>query len=161
MANYIIRERVFSFGDDFTIQDQDGHDVLYVDGKAFSLSDAMSVQDMAGNELALIRRVLFSFGHSYSIERDGSTSVVSKEFFTFFSCHFTVDVPGPGDLEAAGSFLDHDYTFTDGAGQTVAVIHKHWLTLSDQYGVEIAEGQDDVLILCAALVIDRICHEKK
>jgi uncharacterized protein YxjI len=29
------------------------------------------------------------------------------------------------------------------------------------YGVEIAEGEDDVLILAAAVVIDMICHDDK
>jgi uncharacterized protein YxjI len=33
-----------------------------------------------------------------------------------------------------------------------------WFRLTDTYGVEIADGEDPVLILASAVVIDMICH---
>ena len=36
---------------------------------------------------------------------------------------------------------------------------KRWFTLRDTYAVDIEEGEDDVLILAAAVVIDQICHD--
>ena len=86
--------------------------------------------------------------------------MVKKSLFTFFHCKFTVDVPGPDDLEAEGDFLDHEYQFTRG-GTTVASVSKQWFSWSDTYGVEIAEGEDDVLILASTVVIDMACHEDR
>ena len=77
--------------------------------------------------------------------------------FTFLRCAFTVDVPGPGDLEARGSLLDHEYTFQRG-DQTVATVSKRWFSLSDSYGIDIADGENVVLILASAVVIDLCCH---
>ena len=53
---YIMRERILSWGDDFTIKDADGRDAYYIDGKVFSFGDKLSFKDMSGNELAQIKR---------------------------------------------------------------------------------------------------------
>jgi uncharacterized protein YxjI len=155
---YQMRQKMLCFGDDYAIRDRDGREVYFVDGRAWSIGDKLSFQDMTGNELAFIRQRLLSIGKTYDIERGGHVTTIRKELFTFFSCRFTVDVPGPDDLEARGDFLDMEYEFVDTAGQTAAVISKRWFALADTYGVEVAEGWDDVLILCAAVVIDLCCH---
>jgi uncharacterized protein YxjI len=82
---------------------------------------------------------------------------VKKELFTFFHCRFTVDVPGPDDLEAEGNFLDREYTFSRG-GQSVAQVSKQWFTWADTYGVDITDGEDEVLILASTVVIDMVWH---
>ena|SRR5687768_381141 len=155
---YQMREHLLSFGDDFTVRDDSGRDVYYIDGKAFSIGDKLSFQDMNGNELARIRQKLLSIGKTYNIElATGETVTVKKQLFTLFRAVFTVDVPGPGDLEAKGSFLDHDYTF-ERDGRTVATVSKRWFSLRDTYGVDVAPGENDVLILASAVVIDLCSH---
>ena len=69
-----------------------------------------------------------------------------------------MDVEGPDDLEANGNLLDCEYAFERG-GQEVARVSKRWFSLRDTYGVEVSEGESDLLILCAAVVIDLACHE--
>jgi len=155
---YQMRQKLFAFGDDFTIKDQDGNDVFQVDGKVFSLGDKLSFNGMDGNELAFIKQRLLSWGPSYEIYHGGNLmATVSKQHFTFFNCKFTVDVPGPDDLEAAGDFLDHNYRFNRG-GNPVAEVSKRWFAMSDTYGVDITGGENDVLILASTVVIDMVCH---
>src|SRR5262245_4321478 len=103
---YMMKQKLFAWGDDFFIKDSSGNDVFFVDGKAFSFRDKLSFQDMQKHELAFIRQRLLSWGPTYEITM-GETlaAVVKKHLFTFFRCKFTVDVPGPDDLEAQGSFL--------------------------------------------------------
>jgi uncharacterized protein YxjI len=155
-----MKQKFWSWGDDFIIRDDHGQDIFLVDGRAFSWGNKLSLQDMAGNELAFIRQKLLSWGPTYEIESHGQLlAVVKKHLFTLFRCKFTVDVPGPDDLEAQGDFLDHEYTF-ERSGQTVASVSKRWFSWTDTYGVEV-EGGDDVLVLASAVVIDMICHEEK
>src|SRR5215204_1518630 len=147
---YAMKEKLFALGDDFTIEDENGRDVYFVDGKAFSLGDQLSFQDMRGNELAYIKQKVFAWGKTYEIFRSGTlAAVVKKEMFTLFKCRFTVDVPGPDDLEAEGDFLDHEYAFVR-HGQTVAQVSKRWFSLTDTYGVDVADSEDPVLILASA-----------
>ena len=155
---YQMKQKLFSWGDDFTIKDAAGSDAFFVDGKAFSLGHQLSFQDMGGRELAFIKQKLFSWGPTYEIYRDGAlAAVVKKELFTLFRCSFTVDVPGPDDLAAEGEFTDHEYVVSRG-GRPVATVSKQWFAWSDTYGVDIAEGEDAVLVLASTVVIDMACH---
>ncbi len=155
---YVMKQKMFSWGDDFFIKNDQGQDVFFVDGKAFSFGKKLSFQDMNHKELLFIREKLLSWGPTYEISRDTElVAVVKKSLFTLFRCKFTVDVPGPDDLEAEGDFLDHEYAFTKN-GRTVAVVSKQWFTWTDTYGVDVADGEDDVLILASTVVIDMICH---
>lgn len=158
---YLMKQKLFSLGDDFYIQDESGQNAFFVDGKVFSLGDQLSFQDLAGNELAFIRQKLLAWGPTYEIYRDGALyATIKKEIFTFFHCRFSVDVPGPDDLEAEGDFLDHEYTFTR-QGCPVATVSKQWFSWADTYGVDVAESEDDVLILASTVVIDMACHDEK
>jgi uncharacterized protein YxjI len=157
-VRYLLRERILSWGDDFTIKDEAGREAFYVDGKVFSFGDKLSFKDRDGKEVALIDQKLLSFGPQYEIARGGTTvAVVKKHLFTLFRARFTVDVPGPDDLEAKGNFLEHEYVF-ERDGRDVARISKKWLSLSDSYAIDINEGEDDVVILAAAVVIDLVSH---
>jgi uncharacterized protein YxjI len=155
---YVLKQKLLSWGDDYHIRDEQGRDVFFVDGKALSLGDQLSFQDLAGHELAYIRQKLFALGRTYEIYRNGElAAVVKKELFALFHHRFTVDVPGPDDLEAEGDFLDHEYTFWRG-GRVVATVSKRWFSFADTYGVDIEDGEDDVLILASAVVVDQACH---
>lgn len=158
---YTLRQKLFSFGDDYTIKDDDGNERFFVDGRAFSLGDKLSFEDMQGNTLAMIRQRLITIGKTYEIDRNGRTTVIHKHLFTLFSCKFSIDLPGPNDWEAKGNLTDHEYDFTDSRGSTIATVSKRWLTIRDTYGVDVAAGQDDVLILASAIVIDLCCHGDK
>lgn len=155
---YQMKQKLLSWGDDFYVRDEHGNDVYFVDGKAFSFGDQLSFRDMAGTELAFIKQKVFSIGRTYEIYRNGAlAAVVARELFSFLHHRFTVDVPGPDDLEAEGNLLDHEYVFRRG-DRVVASVSKQWLALGDTYGIDIADGEDDVLILASAVVIDESCH---
>jgi len=155
---YQMRQKLFAWGDDFTIKTADGAPAYQVDGKVFTLGNQLSFQDLQGQELAQIKQKLLAWGPTYELYRGGQLlAVVKKQLFTLFHCTFTVDVPGPDDLVAEGSFTDHEYTFTRG-GRTVARVSKQWFSWTDSYGVDVSDGQDPVLILASTVVIDMACH---
>ena len=155
---YVMRQKLFSLADNFTIKDENERDAYIVKGKVFSFGDKLSFKDKDGKEVALIDQKLLSFGPQYEIIRGGTTvAVVKKQLFTLFRARFTVDVPGPDDLEAKGNFLEHEYVF-ERDGRDIARISKKWLSLSDSYAIDINEGEDDVVILAAAVVIDLVSH---
>jgi uncharacterized protein YxjI len=158
---YIMKQKLFSWGDDFIIKDEHGNDRFFVDGKAFSFGDQLSFQDMRGNELAFIRQKLLAWGPTYEVHRAGKLhAVVKKDIFTFFRCSFTIDIPGPDDIEAQGSFLDKEYTFYRFGGP-IATVSKSWFSFTDTYGVDISPSQDDILLLASTVVIDMACHQKR
>lgn len=155
---YVLKQKFWSWGDDFMIKNAADEDVFFVDGRAFSFGNKLSFQDLNRNELAFISQKLLSWGPTYEITSGGQLrAIVKKHLFTLFNCKFTVDVPGPDDLEATGNFFDREYTFKRGSRE-VAQVSKRWWSWTDTYGVDIASGEDDVLILASAVVIDMVCH---
>lgn len=158
---YLMKQKLLAWGNDFTIKDEAGADVYFVDGKAISIGSKASFQDMAGNELAFISQKFLSIAPTYEIYRGGAlAAVIKKELFKFFHCTFTVDVPGPDDLVAEGDLMEHEYVFRRG-DTAVAHVSKQWFTLADTYGIEMDDAEDPVLILVAAVVIDLVCHDHR
>jgi uncharacterized protein YxjI len=155
-----MRQKLFAMGDDFIIKDSDSRDVYFVDGKVFTLHERMLFKDMQGNELASIQHRLLSWGPTYEISRNGQVAAVVKEsLFTLLGHRFSVDVPGTDDLETNGNFTDHEYVFTR-SGRAVATVSKRWFSLADTYGVDVVDGEDDVLILASTVVIERCAQDQ-
>jgi uncharacterized protein YxjI len=151
---YLVKERFFALGDDFDITDEHGQRVLHVDGKVLSLRGRLVVEDPAGRPVAEVTRKLVALRPTYEISIGGERAAqVRKHLFTPFRDKFTIDIPGPDDLEMTGNLLDHEFTIRQG-GQTVATVSKRWFSLHDTYAVDVAPGQDDVLILAAVLALD-------
>jgi uncharacterized protein YxjI len=151
---YVIRERFFRLGEDSDITDEAGRPVLQVDGKVLTLHDTLVLRDPQGQEVARVRRRLLALRPTYEISARGQElAEVRKHFFTPFVDRFTIDIPGPDDLELKGSLLDHEFTIRRGR-QTVATVSKRWFSITETYGVEIAEGEDWLVILAAVLALD-------
>jgi uncharacterized protein YxjI len=151
---YLIRERFFRLGEDSDITDEHGRPVLHVDGKVLSLRNRLVLRDPEGREVAQVQRKLVAMRPTYQISVAGQEAAeVRKRFFTPFGDRFTIDVPGPDDLEMRGNLFDHEFTISRG-GQTVATISKGWFSMRDIYAVDVALGQDDLLILASVLALD-------
>jgi uncharacterized protein YxjI len=151
---YLIRERFFRLGEDSDITDEQGQPVLHVDGKVLSLRNRLVLRDPQGREVAQVQRKLVALRPTYQIALAGREGAeVRKHLFTPFGDQFTIDVPGPDDLEMEGNLLDHEFTI-DRGGQPVARISKQWFSMRDTYAVDIASGQDDLLILASVLALD-------
>lgn len=153
---YIIREKLLTFGQDSTIKDEKGRSVFDVDGKALSLLNTLVVHDMEKNKVVTIKQKLPSITPTYEIKREGQESAeISKKLISPFVDRFTVDIPGPDDLHIKGSMSEHEYTISS-KDQVIATVSQGWFKELESYGVDIAPGQDDVLILASVLVLDLI-----
>jgi len=151
---YLIRERFFRLGEDSDITDEQGRPVFHVDGKVLSLRNRLVICDPEGREVAQVHRKLASLRPTYKVTIGGEEAAeIRKRMFTPFGDRFTIDVPGPDDLEMAGDLFDHEFTIRRGE-QVVATVSKRWFSMRDTYAVDVAAGQDDLLILASVLALD-------
>ena len=86
-------------------------------------------------------------------------AVVKKALISPLRDRWHVDVKNGSDLDVQGNILDLEYAIKQGRKQ-VAEVSKKWFTLTDTYGVEIADGQNDILILAVAVAIDMMVHDE-
>jgi uncharacterized protein YxjI len=93
------------------------------------------------------------------IERGGKpVATVKKALFTPLRERFSIAVERGEDMEAKGNIVDHEYKI-DRGGDRVAEVSKRWFRVRDTYGIEIAPGQDDALILVVTVCIDQMTHD--
>ncbi len=71
---------------------------------------------------------------------------------------FAIDVDGSEDLEAKGNIVDHEYKI-ERDGDHVAEVSKRWFRVRETYGIEIADGQDDALVLAIVVCIDQMSRD--
>jgi len=159
-TTYRMRQKLASIGDDYWIEDDRGDRVYKVNGKALRVRKTLVFEDAAGGELLKIQERKLRVRDTMEIE-DGSgrtVATVKKARISPLRERFAVDVAGGPDLEVHGNIVDHEYQITQG-GDDVAEVSKQWFRVADSYGVEVADGQDPVLILAITAVIDSMSHE--
>ncbi len=155
---YLVQERIFSITTDFWIEDEEGNRVFLVDGRALSLRETFELKDASGNVLILIRKKLFAMRDTMQIEDGrGVAATVRPAFFSPLRHRYEIDLADGGRLEALGNFSDKDWQLTS-EGRLVGRISRQWFRIRDTYGVEVAPGADDPLVIAIAVCIDRI-HE--
>jgi uncharacterized protein YxjI len=159
-TRYKIRQKLFSIGDDFWIENQRGQKVFKVDGKALRLRKTLIFEDMKGNKLCQIQERLLPIKETMAIDGpDGKQlAVVKKALITPLRDKWDVNVKDGPDLDVQGDILDHEYAIKQG-WKKVAEVSKKWFRLTDTYGVEIDPGQNDILILAIAVAIDMMVHD--
>lgn len=163
MSNrYQLREDLISIGDDFWIEDANGQKVFRVDGKVLRISKTYLFLDMAGNTLCRIKERLLTIKDTMEIEdADGKEmAVIRKALISPLRDRWGVQVRNGPDLDVQGNILDHEYSIRQGR-RKVAEVSKKWFRLTDTYGVEVAEGQNDILVLAIAVALDAMVHERR
>jgi uncharacterized protein YxjI len=156
---YLIQERIFSFTNDFWIEDEAGNRVFYVDGRALSLRETFELRGAAGELRALIHKKVFAVRDTMKIEDAGGViATVKPAFFSPFKHRYEIDLADGTRLEATGDFRDKNWEITGPDGRVAGRISRQWFRIRDTYGVEVGPGEDDALIIAIAVSIDRI-HE--
>ena len=151
---YVIREHLLRLGEDSDITDEAGQPVLHVDGKVLSLHSRLILRDPAGRETGQVHRKLAALRPTYEITIDGKdVAEVRRHLLAPFGERFTIDVHGAGGMEIRGDLLGHEFII-DRDGHTVAAISKRWLTATASYAVDIAPGENDLLVLASVLALD-------
>jgi uncharacterized protein YxjI len=155
-TRYQMREKLFSIGEDFWIETAGGERAFKVNGKALRVRSTFVLESAPGDELFKIQEKKLRVRDTMEIEAGGHTvATVKKALITPFRDRFAIEVQGGGELSAKGNIVDHEYEI-ERDGDTVATISKRWFRVRDTYGIEIAPGQNDALILAATVCIDEM-----
>jgi uncharacterized protein YxjI len=157
MNRYQMREKLVSIGDDFWIENAQGQKTYKVDGKAVRVRNTLNFEDRSGNVLCKIQERMLRVKDTMEVEGPGGEQVamVKKALISPIRDRFTVKIKNGPDLEVKGNILDHEYTIGEGRDK-VAEVSKKWFRIRDSYGVEIAPGQDDIVILAVTVCIDQM-----
>jgi uncharacterized protein YxjI len=153
---YLVRERLFHIKDDFWVTDADGNHAFFVNAKVLSLRHTLELQDPSGRTLASIKQKLLTVTDAMEIQDDGRVvATVHKSVFSPLHHRAVIDLADGARLEAVGNIIGKDFEIRDGH-RVLAQVSRAWFRVRDTYGVDVAEGEDDVLMICIAVCLDRI-----
>ena len=155
-TRYQMREKLFSVGDDFWIETESGERAFKVNGKALRVRSTFILESPSGEELLKVQEKKLRVRDTMEIERDGETvATIKKALITPLRDRFAIELEDGGELSAKGNIVDHEYEI-ERDGDTVAEVSKRWFRIRDTYGIEIAPGENDPLILAATACIDEM-----
>lgn len=157
VTTYQMRQKLVSIGDDYWIEDNNGDRVYKIDGKALRLRETLLFEDRNGNELYKIQSKMLHIRDTMEIE-DGhghKVATVKKALITPLRDKFEIKVEDGPDMEAKGNIVEHEYKI-ERDGDKVAEVSKKWFRVRDTYGVEVAPGQNDALLLAVTVCIDQM-----
>ncbi|QUH30682.1 LURP-one-related/scramblase family protein [Vallitalea guaymasensis] len=152
-----VREKIFSFGDDFTIKDEMGNDFFIVKGKVFSLGDKLQLFDMNGEEVFYIEQKLLRMLPEYTIFRKGNPVALVKKKIAFFGSKFNIESEN-GYYDIDGRPFNYNFSIMKN-GNIVATVSKEFFSFSDTYGVDVNDNEDYGFIIALVIVIDQIIHD--
>ena len=151
-----IKQKVFSWGDKFTVKDASGTDRYFVEGEVFSFGKKLHVYNGSHHEKAYIKQELLTWMPRYSVYVDGTQIAQVVRKFTFLFPKYSIEGPG---WEVDGDFFSHEYRITK-SGRSIATISKQWMTWGDSYELDIVDGVDAITALAVVLAIDAVIESQ-
>jgi uncharacterized protein YxjI len=151
-SQYLISRR-WALTSRFAITDDTGTPQFEVQGR-FALTTKLSICDIGGAEVAVVSRR--GLGMRYQILADGQETTVRPR--GFLGRRFEIDSPA-GPMEARGNFSGRQYAITQGDMPAAAVTQLR--TFREQFAVDVADGQDAVLMLAVVLAIETIRDNRR
>lgn len=153
---YLVRQKVFSLSDSYTIKDEDNFDRFSVKSEFFTLGRKLRLYDTQGEELVYIQQQLFKLLPTYHIYlKDNYAASVRKEF-TFLKAKFTIEA-ARDKYSIEGDIFSHEFLLMKNGNQ-IGRVSKEWFAFSDAYGVEIDDKEEQAFILAIVIVLDEILY---
>jgi uncharacterized protein YxjI len=158
---YLMRQQIFSIGDDFWVENAAGQRTFKVDGKALRIRKTLLLESASGMELYKIQEKMLHIRDTMEIEGpQGRVATVKKHLITPLRERYDVNFDAGGAWKVVGNIVDHQYKIESDAGE-VAEVGKKWFRVRDTYGIKVTPNQDDALVVAVAIVVDSMAHPRR
>ena len=158
-TRFKMRQRFFTIGDRFFIENEHEDKVFQVENKVLRLRKTLNFQDIQGNDIYKIQEKVARIRDTMDIEKDGHVvAKVHNALITPLRDRWKISVSDGEDLTAKGNILNHEYKILRG-DKVIGAVSKKWFRIRDTYGVDVSNNEDALLILAITVVIDNMAHE--
>ncbi|MFF2504249.1 LURP-one-related/scramblase family protein [Streptomyces sp. NPDC058067] len=159
---YEVRERLFAVGEDYWIEDEQGHKAYLVDGKAMRLRDTFQLKGPDGRVLIDIHEKMFALRDTMVIERgDEALARIKRKRLSLLRNHYRVELVDGTGLDVSGKILDREFV-VEYDGEMLAHISRRWLRVRDTYGVDvIREDADPALLIAIAVCVIHLAEKER
>ena len=148
-----MQERLALIAADRWVADDQGERVFQVDEMAMAKLNAFILRDLHGVEVAKLRHADLEKEHATDIMREGRRLATVRRARAGLRHHYVIEAADDGSLEVHGQVGRYEYEIQRD-GDVVAVVSKKWFSAHDAYGVEVIVGEDEAMMVAAAVAIE-------
>ena len=158
-TRYRAPQNVAAISGAVVIKDDRGIAAFEIDGGAQATDDVIQVRDLAGTDFCLIRGSALLLGDSIEIVgMDGAIrAVITRVELSAVRERFSVQVGPETTWTVEGLVAEYEYRIRDRTGE-IAEVSRRWFRARDSYGIEVAAGQRNLLVLSVAVCLDLLMH---
>ncbi|SDB83268.1 Uncharacterized protein YxjI [Pelagirhabdus alkalitolerans] len=157
MSQLLMKQKVFSLGERFTITDEHEQDRFYIEGSILSLPKRFTIKTADEKEVATIEKKVFSFLPRFYVDVDGEENVVINKELSLFKARF--NIAGAG-IDVSGDWWDKQFEITKD-GTRIARVEEKWFTWGDTYVIDIGKPSLEILILAIVVAIDFVKSDER
>lgn len=150
---FYIKQKVFSFKDQFKVKDEQERDAYYVEGKTFSLGNKLHIYNMQNEEILYIEQKLFSLKPAFELYKNSEHVATVKKSFNLFKNNYTIEGT---NWTIEGSILEHNYVINNDSGRTIAEVNRKLISWGDAYSIDIYDEKHVETLLGVVIVIDTV-----
>lgn len=147
-----IRQKPFSFADQYKVSDIKGRLRYLADGKRLSFAHRLRLCDSEGSELYIVKRRILSLLPCYEIYGNGELfAVCSKRLDAFRPSYLIKSELGSFTIDGDRAGMDFCISRGD---EMVGAVHRQLLSLGNQYELYLVKQENVDFLVALAIVLD-------
>lgn len=149
-----LKSKVFSLHSATTVYDAHEQAQYTAKSPPFTLVDSTTIWDRDEKPICRFSRKFLSFRYTYQISMEnGETFSMSMEIF-----HFAKQVIQIKELgwTLTGNFWEHDYTMENAHGETIASLHRAWLSWGETFEIDICKEAEVNKVVAILVALERL-----
>jgi len=162
---FIIDQRLLSVRNTYVVKDRYGQQLGFIKQEFVSWGPKFWLEDNAGVHLGEIDGKVITVHHEYEIkDKDGRVEAkVKKKILKLFGSEWWMENPAGHELARInGNIVHHTYDIIAPDKTLIAKVHLNWVTIRDEYCIEIIKPDfDPLLVLGYAVAMDHVEHENR
>jgi uncharacterized protein YxjI len=155
--DFMMQKKILSAHEHYDFMDLQGNKLAEADANLIQIPPKFQVKDTHNIELMHLQGKTLSLRHEFTLygSEGEELGTIKRKIAKLVGEEFWVEKNGQEFMRIYGDFTEHEYQF-EVSGQSVAAVHKKWVTLRDQMGVSITGNADHRIIIGAVIVIEHI-----
>ncbi|MGO3731806.1 MAG: LURP-one-related/scramblase family protein [Vagococcus sp.] len=156
MKQLFMKQKVFSLGEKFTIQDRAGDDVYVVEGSFMKVPKTFVVYDIDNRPTVKITKKMLSLLPKFCVEVEGEEVFAIEKRLTAIKSKYVVEGNG---LTIQGDWWDMNFDVMRGY-RKVAKVRKRWISWGDSYELTIFETENEAALIGLIAAIDFVKQQE-
>ena len=157
MRKLYIKQKVFSFTDQFSVYDDQERRQYYVKGSFMKIPKQFTIYNHHDQEIAVITKKIWSFLPKFYVDIRHQSQILIEKELTFLKARYHISAKG---ITVEGDWWDMTFNILH-QGKPIAAIAKRWFSWGDTYEVTILDETMEELIISLVIAVDCVKSDER